>query len=154
MHACEIGYSSKNLDITDICFYTSISQILEVTTGPMSWLWDAARIYNKVSSLTCSISTMLGTRRSEPGRHSHLPPTAPPSDLRRPQRVLKHEKLGNYVTWPAWENWNVFQFNWCLYSSEISDWKSPWPHKCTTIFYFYNPHLPDAIICQSWICQR
>ena len=24
---------------------------------------------------------------------------------------------GNYVTWPAWENWNVFQFNWCFYSS-------------------------------------
>ena len=49
--------------------------------------------------------------------HSHLPPTAPPPDLRRLQRVLRHEKLWNYVTWPAWENWNVFQFNWCLYSN-------------------------------------
>ena len=86
--------------------------------------------------------------------HSHLPPTAPPPDLRRPQRVLRHEKLGNSVTWPAWENWNAFLFNRCLYSSEIDDCKSPWPHKCTTIFCFYNPDLPDAIICQSWICQR
>ena len=55
--------------------------------------------------------------------HSRLSPTAlapprvPPPDLRRPQRVLRHEKLWNYVTWPAWENWNVFQFNWCLYSN-------------------------------------
>ena len=52
-----------------------------------------------------------------PMRHSHLPPTAPPPDLRRLQRVLRHEKLWNYVTWPAWENWNVFQFNWCWYSN-------------------------------------
>ena len=56
-------------------------------------------------------------------RHSRLSPTAlapprtPPPDLRRPQRVLRHEKLWNYVTWPAWENWNVFQSNWCLYSN-------------------------------------
>ena len=45
------------------------------------------------------------------------PPRVPPPDLRRPQRVLRHEKLWNYVTWPAWENWNVFRFNWCLYSN-------------------------------------
>ena len=61
--------------------------------------------------------------------HSHLPPTAPPSDLRRPQRVLRpHEKLGNYVTWPAWENWNVFQFNWCLYTQSLAtNSPAPWP---------------------------
>ena len=35
-------------------------------------------------------------------------PGAPPPDLRRLQRVLRHQKLWNYVTWPAWENWNVF----------------------------------------------
>ena len=58
-----------------------------------------------------------------PVRHSRLsptalaPPWAPPPDLRRPQRVLRHEKLWNYVTWPAWENSNVFLFNWCLYSN-------------------------------------
>ena len=88
--------------------------------------------------------------------HSRLPPTAPPPDLRRPKRVLqfRHEKLCNYVTWPAWENWNVYQFNCCLYSSKISYCKSPWSYKCTTIFCFYNPDLPDAIICQSWICQQ
>ena len=47
----------------------------------------------------------------------YAPPWAPPPDLRRPQRVLRHEKLWNYVTWPAWENSNVFLFNWCLYSN-------------------------------------
>ena len=71
-----------------------------------------------------------------------------------PASAYRHEKFGNYVTWPAWENWNVFQFNWCLYISEISDCKSPWSHKCTTIFCFYNPDLPGVIICQSWICQQ
>ena len=48
----------------------------------------------------------------------------PPDLLRRPQRVVRHDKLGNYVKWPAWGNWNVFLFNWCLYSSEILDCKS------------------------------
>ena len=57
--------------------------------------------------------------------HQQPRPGAPPTDLRRLQRVLRHEKLWNYVTWPAWENSNVFLFNWCLYSSEISDCKSP-----------------------------
>ena len=57
--------------------------------------------------------------------HQQPRPGAPPPDLRRLQRVPRHEKLWNYVTWPAWENWNVFPFNWCLYSSEISDCKSP-----------------------------
>ena len=28
-----------------------------------------------------------------PSDHSHLPPTVPPPDLRRPQRVLWHEKF-------------------------------------------------------------
>ena len=61
--------------------------------------------------------------RSVVTEHSRLsptapaPPWAPPPDLRRPQRVLRHEKLWNYVTWPAWENSNVFLFNWCLYSN-------------------------------------
>ena len=67
---------------------------------------------------------MIYLRRVRWG-YSHLSPTAPPPDLRRPHRVsqLRHEMLGNYVTWPAWGNWNVFLFNWCLYhvySSEIS----------------------------------
>ena len=57
--------------------------------------------------------------------HQQPRPGAPPPDLRRLQRVPRHEKLWNYVTWPAWENSNVFLFNWCLYSSEISDCKSP-----------------------------
>ena len=77
-----------------------------------------------------------------PVRHSHLPPTAPPPDLRRLLRVPRYEKLWNYVTWPAWENSNVFLFNWCLYSSEISDCKSPLPDEYTTIFCFtHTPHL-------------
>ena len=46
-------------------------------------------------------------------------PGAPPPDLRRLQRVPRHEKLWNYVTWPAWENSNVVLF------SEITDCKSP-----------------------------
>ena len=57
--------------------------------------------------------------------HQQPRPGAPPPDLRRLQRVPRHEKLWNYVTWPAWENSNVFLFNWCLCSSEISDCKSP-----------------------------
>ena len=57
--------------------------------------------------------------------HQQPRPGAPPPDLQRLQRVPRHEKLWNYVTWPAWENSNVFLFNWCLYSSEISDCKSP-----------------------------
>ena len=56
--------------------------------------------------------------------HQQPRPTTPPPDLRRLQRVPRHEKLWNYVTCPAWENWNVFLFNWCLHSSEISDCKS------------------------------
>ena len=67
--------------------------------------------------------------RTDPGAQSlatNSPAPGPrPPDLRRLQRVPRHEKLGNYVTWPAWENSNVFLFNWCLYSSEISDCKSP-----------------------------
>ena len=57
--------------------------------------------------------------------HSHLSPADPLPDLGRLQRVPRHEKLWDCVTWPAWENSNVFLFNWCLYSSEISDCKSP-----------------------------
>ena len=30
-------------------------------------------------------------------RHSHLPPTAPPLDLRRTQHVLRHDMLRNCV---------------------------------------------------------
>ena len=54
----------------------------------------------------------LGPNIFRPAWHSHLPPTAPPRapppDLRRLQRMPRHEKLWNYVTWPAWENLNVF----------------------------------------------
>ena len=82
--------------------------------------------------------------------HSHLPPTAPPPDLLRPQRVLRHEKLGNYVTWPPWENWNVILFNWCLYNSEISDCKHPQPDNCTTIFCFIHMPLLTAMPFRFW----
>ena len=37
--------------------------------------------------------------------------------------VVRPDKLENSAKWPAWEHWNVFQFNWCLYTSEISDCK-------------------------------
>ena len=68
--------------------------------------------------------------------HSWLELEAPPLTCGVPSECFRHEKLGNCLTWSAWENWNVYQFNWCLYSSEIPDCKSPWPHKCTTIICF------------------
>ena len=56
--------------------------------------------------------------------HSRLTQTTPPTDLRRPQRsstrsqeTQSREERGKIG--------NVFQFNWFLYSSEISDCKSP-----------------------------
>ena len=82
--------------------------------------------------------------------HSNLPPTAPPPDPRRPQRVLRHEELGNYVTWPARGNSNVFLFNKCLYSSEISDCKSPYPDKFTTISCFIHTPLLTTMPFRFW----
>ena len=46
--------------------------------------------------------------------HQQPRPGAPPPDLGRLQRVLRHEKLWNYVTWPVWENSNVFLFQLVL----------------------------------------
>ena len=80
--------------------------------------------------LTCGVSSeCLGTRwrrrRSGGGATVTCHQQPRPLTCRRLLRVPRHEKLWNYVTWPAWENSNVFLFNWCLYSSEISDCKSP-----------------------------
>ena len=147
--SCEIAIRWISLDFTD-----DQSTLVQV----MAWCCQATSHYLSQrwprSLSPYGVTRPKRVNKSLVGPHSHLPPTAPPPDLRRPQRVLRHEKLGNSVTWPAWENWNAFLFNWCLYSSEIYHCKSPWPHKCTTIFCFYNPDLPDAIICQSWIWQQ
>ena len=70
-----------------------------------------------------SESVQRPPHRSPPTVTCHQQPR--PLTCRRLLRVPRHEKLWNYVTWPAWENSNVFLFNWCLYSSEISDCKSP-----------------------------
>ena len=70
--------------------------------------WDGSQVVCK-----CCLDMATG--------HSHLSATTLSLDLWNPQRVLTgYEKLGNYVTWPAWENWNVFLFSWCLYWQRYS----------------------------------
>ena len=98
--------------------FSTCQQVLGHACHTWYSLWLKSLTHNHSTRAAQSVAT-----------NSHAP------DLQRPQRVLRHEKLRNYVTWPAWENWNVFQFNWCLYRSEISDCKSPWPYKCTTILF-------------------
>ena len=72
--------------------------------------------------------------------HSRLLPTAPHPNPWRHQWVVMHKNLENAVTWPAWENWNVFRFNWCSYCTQISDYIWQQPDKCTAIIF----------ICSIW----
>ena len=58
---------------------------------------------------TWNILGLLGPRALWGSRPQSLATNSPaPWPARRPQRVLRHEKLGNYVTWPAGGNLNVF----------------------------------------------
>ena len=77
-------------------------------------------IFYQTALITCGTGRIPGSLATVTCHQQPRPKTC-----RRLLRVPRHEKLWNYVTWPAWENSNVFLFNWCLYSSEISDCKSP-----------------------------
>ena len=94
----EMTISGKHVEVDDI-------QGLPLGPGPI--MHDGS----------ISAPTQVADNHSRLSSTALAPPRVPPPDLRRPQRVLRHEKLWNYVTWPAWENWNVFRFNWCLYSN-------------------------------------